>query len=768
MEVRLKGGIGRPRPLNHPATNTAARRALDCGTPERVRRILALALLALTFPTAVVAQTTASNSVGKKLLTPEILAGGAGRRSLSGLQRLTWRPGSHELSFLRREGEDSNAPLKLVLHDAESGQEQVVPPAAGGHTLALSSYEWSPKGDKLLVEGGSDLWLMDLNGGEPRRLTDDGKPKENLTFSPTGDRVAFVQDNNLYTVELATGLLKKLTHDGNEDRMNGKLDWVYEEELALRATNPAYAWSPDGKEIAYLSLDDTPVPKYPLTHYISDHVTLTEQRFPQPGDPNPVAAIHVVTVSEDATTGWTCPLKGHDEEYLSPSFTWTPDSQNVAFSTLNRYQNHLVLHLWNPFSETDRRLLEEHDPCWINVIEAPYFLKDGKRFIWVSERDGWAHAYVYNTDGTLARQLGAGDWMIDHPVFSDVPLLQVDDARGWVYFTSTNPDPRERQIYRVRIETGEMERLSKEPGTHGLDLAPDGEYLVDHFSNLTTPPEMRLLKSDGSLAATLHKATDPWAGYAQGATEFVTLKAADGTALYARLVKPPEFSPKKKYPVIVDVYGGPGVQTVTNAWGVTSGDDHMLAGQGFIVWQLDNRGSAGRGHVFEAPIFEHLGQHEVDDQIAGINYLKSLPYVDSNRIGVHGWSYGGYMTLSLLTHEPAVFKCGAAGGPVTAWKFYDSIYTERYMRTPEENPEGYHDSSPLNYADKLKAKLLLIHGTDDDNVHMQNTLNFVEALVKARIPFELYLQPGEKHGFAERSSRLYLSERELEFFKANL
>jgi len=194
----------------------------------------------------------------------------------------------------------------------------------------------------------------------------------------------------------------------------------------------------------------------------------------------------------------------------------------------------------------------------------------------------------------------------------------------------------------------------------------------------------------------------------------------------------------------------------------------MLAGQGFIVWQLDNRGSAGRGHAFEAPIFEHLGQHEVDDQIAGINYLKSLPYVDSSRIGVHGWSYGGYMTLSLLTHEPDVFKCGAAGGPVTAWKFYDSIYTERYMRTPEENPEGYHDSSPLNYADKLKAKLLLIHGTDDDNVHMQNTLNFVEALVKARIPFELYLQPGEKHGFAERSSRLYLSERELEFFKANL
>jgi len=473
-------------------------------------------------------------------------------------------------------------------------------------------------------------------------------------------------------------------------------------------------------------------------------------------------------VTEDATTGWTYPLKDTEVEYLSPSFTWTPDSRNVAFSTLNRHQNHLVVHLWDPFGGTDRRLLEEKDRYWINIIDAPYFLEDGRRFLWISERDGWAHAYLYNLDGTLVRQLGAGSWMIEHPVFSDVPLIQVDDAGGWVYFTSTNPDPRERQIYRVRLDTGEMERLSKEAGTHGLDLSPDGKYLVDNFSSLTTPPETRLVKSDGTLVGILHKTTDLWTDYAEGATEFVAVKAADGTTLYARLVKPPDFNPQKKYPAIVDVYGGPGVQTVTNTWGVTSADDQLLAEQGFLIWQLDNRGSAGRGHAFETAIFEHMGQHEVEDQIAGIHYLKSLPYVDASRIGVHGWSYGGYMTLSLLTQAPGVFKCGAAGGPVTAWKFYDSIYTERYMRTPEENPGGYHDSSPLYYADRLKAKLLLIHGVDDDNVHLQNTLNFVEALVKATIPFELYLQPGEKHGFAQPSSRLYLTERELAFFKANL
>jgi dipeptidyl-peptidase 4 len=358
--------------------------------------------------------------------------------------------------------------------------------------------------------------------------------------------------------------------------------------------------------------------------------------------------------------------------------------------------------------------------------------------------------------------------MVDHPVFSDVPIFQVDESGGFVYFTSTDPDPRERQIYRVSTETGRMERLSKEPGTHGLELSPSGKYLVDNFSNLNTPPKVRLLKSDGTLVTTLQRAPDRFADYALGTTEFVTLKAADGATLYARLVKPPDFDPAKKYPVIIDVYGGPQIQLVHNAWGVTDSEDQLFAEQGYIIWSLDNRGSWGRGHAWETVIFEHLGQREMADQLAGVNYLKSLPYVDPKRIGVHGWSYGGYMTLELLTHAPDVFKCGAAGGPVTAWKFYDSIYTERYMRTPQQNPAGYQDSSPLNYAGNIKAKLLLIHGVDDDNVHLQNTLNFVEALVKAKVPFELYLQPGEKHGFARESSRSYLAQRELDFFRANL
>jgi dipeptidyl-peptidase-4 len=594
-------------------------------------------------------------------------------------------------------------------------------------------------------------------------------PVEDVTFSPTGERIAFVQQNNLFALELATGLREKLTSDGNEDAMNGKLDWVYEEELADRASGRAYEWSPDGKKIAYLRLDDTPVPRYPLTHYLSNHVELSEERFPQSGDPNPVPSFHVVSVQGSEHQSWTWPMAKSDRvEYFGPTFSWTPDSKAVAFLTLDRAQDELNVHLWDAAAGAHRVLLTEKDPYWINSLEPPHFLGDNQRFLWLSERDGWLHLYIYRRDGALQKQLTQGDWMIDHPIFQDVPTIGLDEKGGWAYFAASNPDPRERQLYRVRLDGSGLERLSQQPGVHGLNLSPDGRFLLDNFSSLHDPPETRLLKADGSLVATLSKETPHLDDYALGSTELVEVKATDGATLYARLVKPPDFDPARKYPVIIEVYGGPHAQLIMNRWGLTSLSDHLFAEQGFILWSLDNRGAWGRGHAWESRVFKDLGHHELEDQLAGVAYLKSLPYVDPLRIGITGWSYGGYMTLYALTHAPDVFKCGAAGGPVTDWKFYDSIYTERYMRAPQENPEGYKTSSPLEAADKLKAKVLLIHGTDDDNVHMQNTMNFVQALVKARRPFDLYLQPGEKHGFAGEAARFYLTQRLLEFFKQNL
>jgi dipeptidyl-peptidase-4 len=670
-----------------------------------------------------------------------------------------------------------------LIYDVESGKErELLRDTRGDLKLTLSSYQWSPRGDALLLEGQNDLWLLDVASSQRRRLTDDPEEEEDATFSPAGDRIAFVKGNNIYTEDLKTGLLKRLTTDGSDDVLNGKLDWVYEEELANRATGRAYEWSPDGKLVAYLRLDDAPVPQYPLTDYLGTHVGLKHQRFPQAGDPNPAPSFHVVPVGEGETKTWTYqPKRGgtsgtRDIEYFGPAFSWTSDSKAVSFLTLNRAQTELTVRLWDAAKGEERVLLTEKDPYWINSLDPPFFLRDGQRFLWLSERDGWLHVYISGRALDQAplpgqpslQQVTHGNWMIDHPAFSDVPMVQVDEKGGWIYFAATERDARERHLYRVRFDGSGFERLSKEPGVHSLSLAPSGRFLVDRRSDPETPPQTVLLKDDGTLVATLDKPENHLREYALAKTEFIDVKAADGATLYARLTKPENFDPGKKYPVIVFVYGGPHLQVVQKHWGVTGLEDQLFAQEGYLTWSLDNRGSWGRGHAWESVVFKDMGRHELEDQLAGVAYLKSLPFVDSSRIAIHGWSYGGYMTLYALTHAPEVFKCGAAGGPVTAWKFYDSIYTERYMRTPSENPDGYKNASPLEAADKLKGNILLIHGADDDNVHMQNTMNFINALVKAQRPFELYIQPGQKHGFRGEAVQTYLAQRYLDFFKGCL
>lgn len=717
---------------------------------------------------AVWAMVSTTAEAQKKPLTVD-LATREGAIVSRGISSLEWRPGGREINYTRRTGSGKSATTTLWSYDVATQKERQLLSSAGeNEKLILASYQWSPKGDSLLLEGEKDLWLLDVASGRKTRLTNDSEEKEDATFSPSGDRVAFVKKNNIYVVEIGSGAVKQLTTDGSEDVLNGKLDWVYEEELANRATGRAYEWSPDGKKIAYLRLDDAPVPKYPLTSYLSTHVALSFERFPQSGDPNPVPSFRVVSIDGSMAETWAPSGKQSGIEYFGPSFSWTPDSTAVSFLTMNRAQDELHVHLWAPASKSSRELLIEKDPTWINSLDPPYFLPDGKRFLWLSERDGWLHLYLYDLEGKMLRQVTKGNWLIDHPAFSNVPMFQVDENSGWVYFVSTNPDPRERQVYRARTDGAEMQRLSREPGTHGLNLAPNGQFFVDTYSNVDAPPQVRLYRSDGAFVSALDQPENHLSEYALAKTEFVEVKADDGSTLYGRLVKPADFDPAKKYPVIVDVYGGPHVQVIQNRWGETSLMHHLFAQEGFLVWSLDNRGSWGRGHAWESAVFKDMGRHELADQLAGVAYLKSLPFVDGNRLGIWGWSYGGYMTLFTLTHAPDVFKCGIAGGPVTDWKFYDSIYTERYMRTPQENVEGYKTSSPLEAANKLKANVLLIHGADDDNVHMQNTMNFVDALVKADRPFNLYIQPGEKHGFRSQADRLYLNNRMLQFFREHL
>ncbi len=703
---------------------------------------------------------------GQKLLTLHDLNHPEGIVA-PGINSLRWQPSGKYLSFVRPTTGKGGEAI-LLAYDVETHRLIVLfTPADHKEKLDLNSYQWSPRGNAILLEGENDLWLLDSRTGSLRRLTRDGMAKEVPTFSPSGDRVAYVEKHNLFVVDPKTRVVRQLTRDGSDTVYNGRLDWVYEEELANRSTARSYEWSPDGKRIAYLRLDDGPVPEYPITNYLGTHASLINERFPQPGDRNPLPSLRVVALDEPALKPATLSLSPESAEYFGPTFTWTPDGTAICLLTLNRSQTSVTVHRWRP-RVADRILFVEHDKFWVNSLEPPQFLSGGREFLWVSERDGWQHVYLYTSEGKLERQITRGAWMLDSPVFQDAPLFQLDPAGKWLYFVATNPDPRERQIYRVHLDGTGMERLTSESGSHTLNLSPDGRLLVDQFSTPAAPPVARLLNSGGPLAATIDAPSNHLVDFALGKLEFVDLKAPDGATLYGELLKPADFDPAKKYPVIVDVYGGPHVQMVQKHWDARRLYAQLLAQNGFLVWQLDNRGSWGRGHAWESAIFEDMGKHELEDQLTGVEYLRTLPYVDGSRIGLRGWSYGGYMTLYALTHAPDVFKCGAAGSPVTDWKFYDSIYTERYMRTPAENPDGYKSSSPLEAAANLKGKLLIIHGTSDDNVHMQNTINFLNALINAGKPYELHIQPGQKHGFEGDAPRTARDQRILEFFKESL
>jgi dipeptidyl-peptidase 4 len=723
-----------------------------------------LGKLALAMPPLMLIPVlTLRSQVAKKQLTIQIIS----NQALFGRQpeRLAWRPHSDQISYIESEGPGGNVASAIWLYDARTRERHLLlAETRQGPELSLSTYQWSPGGDNLVLEGGGKLWVWDVKTHGLKVLTQAQGPFEDLSFSPTGNSIAFVRQNNIYLVHIKSGEERQLTDDGSATLLDGKLDWVYGEELSYRATTRAYEWSPDGKRIAYLQLNDGSVFEYPLTDFLKDHVSVSDQRYPQAGGANPIASMHVISVAggQQETFRLTA-----GEEYVSPDFEWTPDSQDVCFLTLNRGQTREIVHTWNPGTGADQHPVVETDPYWINSLLPPFFVNGGRRFLWLSERDGWIHLYSYSRQGTLLGKLTSGDWMIDLPIFQSA-TVQVDQAGGWVYFQATKPDPRQRQIYRMRFDGTGFERITQQPGTHTFFLSPDGQFLVDNFSSVTEPPRSLLLKSDGTYVSTVSKSQDPMANYALGRTEFVTLTAARGTKLYARLVMPPGFDPRKKYPVIVDVYGGPSIQMVRNNWGVSSPLDQMFSEHGFLVWQVDNRGSWGRGHAFETVIFKDMGKHELADQLTGVNYLKSLPYVDASRIGIWGWSYGGYMTLYSVTHAPNVFKCAVAGAPVTDWHYYDTIYTERYMRTPEENPEGYDESSDVKAAGRLRAKLLLIHGTADNNVHLQNTINFIEALIDARIPYTLYLQPAESHGFVGRAAMLYRNMTVFNFFKRDL
>jgi dipeptidyl-peptidase-4 len=693
--------------------------------------------------------------------------------------RLTWHPDGKRVTFLRPAGEL----MDLHAFDVAKGQEsrlllgaKVLVPGEKPKPLPLAPFSWLPDGQTLLVPADGDLFLVDVRTGSVRPLVKTAETEEHAEASPDGRRVAFVRKGDLYVAEIATGRETRLTSSGSDTVLNGRLDWVYEEELSDR-NGKAFAWAPDSRALAYLQLDQSRVPTFPIVDFLPVRNEVEWERYPTSGAPNSIVRLCVVSLEADGSTGPERRLSFEPNDmYVAPLLSWTPDSRNVAFQYLNRGQNELELRLLPvPGSPRDalgtpRTVLTERSRTWVNLLGAPRFLRDGKRFLWLSERDGFAHAYLCDTAGSC-HAVTRGPWMVDSRVSftGSTPSLVVDDRTGFLYFTATEKDPRERHLYRTRLDGTGWARLTHEDGTHRVVVAPDGRYYADTWSDVKTPPRVWVASQDGTKRWMLEEnANPPILGFERGTVEFVDVAARDGTILHAFLLKPADFDPTRKYPVIVSIYGGPEAQMVANAWEHVSPLEQLLASRGFLVWALDNRGSAARGVAFESAIHRALGRVELEDQLAGIEHLKSLPYVDPARIGITGWSYGGYMTLYALTHAPDTFKSGVAGAPVTDWKHYDTIYTERYMGTPEDNPGGYETSSPLARAADLKADVLLIHGSSDDNVHLANTMSFVAALIKAGRPYTLLVHPRQLHGFRAREDRLARDREILAHFERTL
>ena len=672
-----------------------------------------------------------------------------------------WRDATR-VTWVVPEGVGTEAPATLWEVDTTTGKKTklfepvtVKDRAGKDRTLSPRGGKWSPKGDALLVSFDHDLWLL-VPGKGPRRLTNDADDEDSPAFSPDGSRVAYVKKSDLWTLERATGVETRLTTTGTEHAFNGKLDWVYEEELANRRGGRSYEWAPDSSAIAYLRLDESRVPAFPVVDFTPVNGKVLPQRYPKAGDPNAIPSVHVVDLAGRETASFA---PAPDDVYVAPELAWTADGKQVCFLLLDRPQTALDVFLLPRAGGTPKKLLTESDAAWINAIEPPHFLADGT-FLFRSERTGFLHLYRYAADGALRNAVTRGAWMIDGP-------WAVDEKAGLVWFTATEKDARERHVYRAKLDGTGFQRVTQEHGSHSLTLSPGGGRFVSTYSNVTTPPKTAVYEAAGALAAVLDDAPGPFSDYVLGSVEMGSFKGSDGTLFYTRLVKPADFDPAKKYPAIVVVYGGPHAQLVQDRWGAASSVDHYLASKGFLVWTMDNRGSWGRGHAFETPLLRNMGAQELKDQLEGVSELTKKPFVDASRLGITGWSYGGYMTLFAVTHTNGTFKCAMAGAPVTDWKFYDSIYTERYMKRPKENAEGYKAASPLEAAKNLSAKLLVMHGTSDDNVHMQNSIDFIDELMKARKDFVFVPLPRQQHG-PRKEALLYRNQRLAEWFEKNL
>jgi dipeptidyl-peptidase-4 len=708
------------------------------------RRWAFVPALALLLAACLAVQAWPQEKLTGRALYDKLRREGRNLVKFEGLMRVNWTPDGAG-HFIFEDGTfkrvDIETGVKTPLFD-DAAVLAAVNAATGRNEqkLFFNRFDYLDSGKKITFNAFNKAFIYDLETKkllfwEPERTTTGVRGRAyGEVLSPDLKFRAFARDYNLYVKDM-DGNERALTTDGHADLRNGFPDWVYPEELGQYE---AFWWSPDSKKIAFMQFDESPVAKYPIVHDVTPMPRLELLSYPKPGANNPIVRLFIVDV---ATKKITRLETGDNLDVYLYRGKWTPDGREFTFHRLSRLQNRVEVLGADPATGKSRLILRDDDPCYIDEQTDLIFLNDNRRFIWTSERSGWREIYLYDLSGRLLKQLTAARL----PVRS---ILGVDEAKQVVYFTGSEQNGTETHLYRVKLDGTGFAKLTKEPGSHQVSFAPGFGYYTDSHSSFDQPQRVALKRADGQELGVLGQAV-PLPEFDQLGLikpEHFTFKSSDGLYdLDALLYFPAGFDPGKKYPLILSIYGGPGSKGVVNTYKMTDGNQ-TLAQLGFLVAVCDYRGVSGRGKTFQNLHYLKLGQVEFEDHVAFVKALASRPYVDAGRVGIFGHSYGGYFTVLCLLKAPDVFHVGVAGAPVTDWRNYDSIYTERYMRRPEDNPDGYEKGSCLTYAKNLKGKLFIHHGAVDDNVHPGNTIQLVQALLKENKKFDLMIYPEQQHG----------------------
>jgi dipeptidyl-peptidase-4 len=682
--------------------------------------------------------------------------------------------------------EDGSLTRKLFAHDPKTGERQPLftPPGEGTteenisleeklrrerlreRGLGITSYAWAKERGRLLVPLRGEVWIQDGIHGTPRKLgSNDGHPCIDPQITRDGSWVAWVQDDELYVVSAddASAKPKQITSGARgTGRTHGLAEYIAQEEMDR---HHGFWWSAAGDKIAYEEVDESEIPVWRIPHLGDETPSWEDHRYPFAGAANAKVKLGVVARDGGETVWMDLAMAGEPEVYLA-RVHWTPQGELLA-ELENRAQDRLQLVRFDLATGARELVLEETSEVWINLHHVFEPIEKGEHagaFVWASERDGFRHLYLVGQDGKTIRQLTSGEWIVDD-------LVAVDEGKGEAYFMGTKDGPTERHLYRVPLAGGDIERLTTAPGMHSVTMDPNRTVFIDSHSSLELPPQIEIrMAHGGELVHRIAIPTDPRIeelGLAP--PELVTLQSRDGATLHGAIYRPPESAGPPPWPVVVSVYGGPHAQRVTTGWDMTTDmRAQYLRGLGYVVFKLDNRGSARRGLAFEGAIKHDLGNLEVKDQEDGVRWLAEQGLADPKRVAIYGWSYGGYMAAMALARAPDTFQVAVAGAMVSSWDGYDTHYTERYMGTPQSNPEGYRSSSVMSHVETLAGHLMIVHGGNDENVHFRHSARFIDALNKARKPYELLMFPSERHMPRGEADRVYMEERIRDFLGEHL